>query len=190
MERVSRGDLEPTVLDGATARHELSEPLGTTHLAVNRYRVPPGGGLPGGLHAHMDQEEVFVVLEGVATFETLTGDVTVEAGETVRFAPGEFHSGRNGSADPLVVLALGAPRESDDVRVPLPCPACGFDNRRLATDAGDLQFVCPDCGTVQTPGACPSCGGEDLHVTLDDGPDPVVVCQHCEAVFEQPPLRS
>lgn len=98
-------------------RRELSAPLATTDLAINYYRIPPENGFPGGVHAHMDQEEVFVVLVGTAEFETMNGTITVEAGEAIRFGPGEFQSGANAAEQDLVALALGAPRDSEDVRI-------------------------------------------------------------------------
>lgn len=175
----------------------LSDALDAANLAVNHYRVPPGEGLPAGLHAHGDQEEVFVVLSGEATFETLDpdrsegGEITVGAGEAVRFAPGEYQSGRNASADAdLVVLALGAPRESEDVRVPLDCPACGHDYLRPeVTDTGDgVRLACPDCGAGNVPEGCPDCGAEMQVALAGSGSDPatVVVCPACGTEADSP----
>ncbi len=171
-------------------RLRLSDPLDTTEIAVNHYRIPPGSGFPSGVHAHMDQEEVFVVLDGTAAFETMAGTITVEAGEAIRFGPGEFQSGANAADEDLVALALGAPRESEDVRVPLECPECDHPNLRIAT-ANGLQFVCPDCSLTQRPKTvCPACGGGDLRVTLDADGQSVVGCSACETEFESPPLRG
>ncbi|MFC7195594.1 hypothetical protein ACFQL4_14785 [Halosimplex aquaticum] len=101
---------------------------------------PARRGVPSGLHTHADQEEIFLVVDGTATFETLpesdppsdpadpprTGrEVTVDAGEAVRFAPGEYQSGYNRGETDLLAFAVGAPRESTDVRVPVRCPECG-----------------------------------------------------------------
>lgn len=69
---------------GDIDRLRLSDPLDTTAIAVNHYRIPPGNEFPSGVHAHMDQEEVFVVLDGTAAFETMEGTITVEAGEAIR----------------------------------------------------------------------------------------------------------
>lgn len=100
----------------------------------------------------MDQEEVFVVLDGEATFELSDGEVTVGEDEAVRFVPGEFQSGKNDSADKVVALALGVPRDSEDVRVAripgigeIVCPECGRDDMRIP-DAG-TDLICPDSGT-------------------------------------------
>lgn len=175
-------------------RRALADPLGTTDLAVNYYRLPSGDGLPGGLHAHTDQEEVFVVLDGAATFETYgtvaapgPGDeVTVGEGEAVRFAPGEFQSGRPAGDGCLDILAVGAPRDTTDVRLPVTCPDCGHGNVRLETGDG-VAFTCPDCGVERMPKPCLDCGG-DLEMHLADTADTVAVCTDCEAAFDAPPL--
>jgi uncharacterized cupin superfamily protein len=194
VQRVSIDDPEERA--SGVDRHGLSDPLGTTDVAVNRYRLAPE--FPGGLHAHANQEEVFYVVEGEATFETLarsdadrsSGEVTVGRGEAIRFAPGEFQSGRNDSDGDLVALAIGAPRDGDDVRLPLACPECGREDVRLETGGDEPRLVCPDCGDERVPGACPDCGHEDLRVALDEGNRTVVVCRGCGAAFDDPPLRD
>ncbi|WP_267642338.1 cupin domain-containing protein [Haloarchaeobius amylolyticus] len=191
MNRADPRDVAADDLGAASERHRLSRELATTDLALHRYRLAPGDGLPGGLHAHADQEEVFVVLAGTATFETpeAPGDrVTVSAGEAVRFAPGEFQSGWNrGDAD-CVVLALGAPRESEDTRVPIPCPDCGHGDLRLALDGADPTLDCPDCGAAHVPEPCPDCGDGELLVRLDDEGGTQVVCEDCASTFAGAPL--
>jgi mannose-6-phosphate isomerase-like protein (cupin superfamily) len=154
--------MEKTAIDEATQsemgdadRRSLSEPLDTADLAMNYYSLEPDEAFSGGLHAHLDQEEVFHVQEGTATFETkpdATADselVEVAAGETIRFAPGEFQQGRNESDGRVVALALGAPKESTEGRVPQPCPECG-ESDVLAitmTDEG-MGLECPECGAA------------------------------------------
>jgi uncharacterized cupin superfamily protein len=188
MERIALEDAPSTGVGASSDRRDLSEPLGATGVAINRYRLAPGDGFPGGLHAHADQEEVFVVREGEATFETLDGEVTAGAGEAVRFAPGEFHSGRNASGEPLVALAIGAPRETADVRLPVACSACDHSDLRLTGDAHST-FVCPACGGEYRPAPCPSCGCDDLRMTRSGG-STVAVCADCGAEFDRPPLRG
>ncbi len=170
-----------------STRHRLSEPLGTTDVALNRYHLPPATGLPSGLHAHLDQEEVFVVLDGELTFETLSGDVTVGVDEAIRFAPGEYQTGRNECDAPAVVFAIGAPKESDVVRVPLNCPDCG--TRGLAPEWRDGEVVldCQDCGGEHRTHGCPHCDREEMQAAVGDVEgEVVVVCPDCGAERPEP----
>lgn len=202
IDEVDRGPSERDI-----DRQALSEAVGATNVAINRYRVPPGEGLPGGLHAHADQEELFVVLAGTATFETWsvrrasddTGhdspdppttdtDLSVSAGEVIRFAPGEFQSGRNAGDEDLVVLAIGAPATSRDVRIPIECPECQNPDLRLEV-ADRTVFVCPSCGAERVPADCPNCGHGELQVTRANG-GMVIVCTGCESQFSEPPYRT
>ena len=156
MERVDTDDVTPVSAgDSDLDRRALSDPLGTTDLAINRYVLEPGEGFSGGLHAHLDQEEVFYVVDGTATFEhrpDATADtetVEVGPGEAIRFPPGEFQQGRNEGDERVVALALGGPKESSEVRIPLPCREC--DSDVLAVDIGadgSMSYECPDCGTA------------------------------------------
>jgi uncharacterized cupin superfamily protein len=191
MRTASVDGVDPAAIGEGAERRRLSEPLGTTGVAINHYRIPPCEGFPGGLHAHADQEEVFYVLEGEATFETPDGAVSVGAGEAVRFAPGEFQTGRNDGADELVALALGAPRESEDVRVPRTCPECGRPDLRVDDGVVDdgVAFVCPDCDAERVPAPCPDCGGATLEYAAP-GSDPVVVCRACGLELDDAPLRE
>lgn len=145
--------------DLTVARRPLGEALGTTDVAVNHYRVAPGEALVGGLHAHLDQEEVFYVLDGAMTFATMRDpsatprSVRVPAGEAIRFGRGEYQRGRNGDDDPAVVLALGAPPDSTSGREPRSCEACGdSDYLDTAMVDGELRARCPACGTVHESG--------------------------------------
>jgi uncharacterized cupin superfamily protein len=159
-------------------RRALGEQLGADAVSVNHYTVAPGE-RTAGLHAHLDQEEVFVVLSGEATFETLDGIRAVTEGEAIRFAPGEFQSCTNQSDERLVVLALGAPAGTDQLRVPVGCHACEADAMALEFEAGEEQLVCPDCDAERTP-ECPECGSEELRAELVEG-RPASVCQSCGA---------
>ena len=146
MEKVSIGDVEPNAFGSDIDRRGLSDPLETTDFALNRYRLDPGERFSGGIHAHMDQEEVFVIVEGEATFETMDGEVTVGEAEVIRFAPGEFQSGKNDSDGEVVAFAMGAPRDSEDVRLPQNCPECGHDNVRAIPGDDGFNLQCPECG--------------------------------------------
>lgn len=147
MERIAIDDVEPNAYNRDIDRRALSEPLNTSDVAVNYYRLEPGERFSGGLHTHMDQEEIFLIVEGQATFETKTEEVSVESGEAIRFAPGDFQSGKNDGESELIAYALGGPRDSEDVRVPQACPDCGHDNMRAVPADEGFDLVCPECGT-------------------------------------------
>jgi uncharacterized cupin superfamily protein len=168
-------------------RHAVADALGTTGFALNRYHLPPGTGLPSGLHAHLDQEEVFVALDGEVTFQTLSDPVVVGAGEAVRFAPGEYQTGANESDEAAVVLAIGAPKESEAVRVPLTCPDCGARGLSPEWDDGEVLLACPDCGGEHRTRGCPECGRAEMQAASGDtAGEVVVVCPDCGAEWSEP----
>lgn len=168
-------------------QHTLSGDLGTSDVALNQYRVPPDSGLPSGLHAHLDQEEVFVVLAGTLTFETLSEPVVVSEGEAVRFAPGEYQTGVNEHDSTAEVLAIGAPKESEAVRVPLDCPDCGERGLSPEWQDGEVLLGCPDCGGDHRTRGCPECGRAELQARAGAEPgDVVVVCPDCGAERPEP----
>lgn len=197
MKHVSIAAVDVTTSDGGADRYGLSDPLNTTGVAINRYVLAPGERISS-LHAHLDQEEVFVVRDGTVTFETWTpdtdlnrssgqsapgGEITVGVGEVIRFAPGDFQSGRNDADEEAVMLALGAPRDTEGVRIPLACPDCGHACRRPAVAEGGTTpvLVCPACGT-ERDATCPACGGNDVGAVLaEDGTEVVGVCRNCGA---------
>ncbi|MFC6614335.1 cupin domain-containing protein [Halopenitus salinus] len=151
MQTIDVDDLDAA--EGPQNRASVSEPLDAEDFAMNYYALDPGEAFTGGLHAHLDQEETFLVLEGEATFETApsptaeTETVTVSAGQLVRFEPGEYQQGRNESDEPLRALAMGTPQESTDVRVAGPCEECGeSEYLRFAMVDGTPTLECPDCG--------------------------------------------
>jgi len=179
MEQVPLPDLDPDPASGRAAKRDLAAALAATDVALNHYEVAPGERVSG-LHAHGDQEELFVVLDGEATIETLEGDRLVPADEAVRFARGEYHSVTNDDTRPLSILAIGAPPDSEDVRIPLPCPACDHDFRRpVPTDSG-AALACPGCGE-ETTVTCDACGGGDLYAALGHDGEPVSICRDCGA---------
>ncbi|MFH5798062.1 cupin domain-containing protein [Haladaptatus sp. CMAA 1911] len=153
MQRIDIDDVESGGM-GDADRRGLSDALETEDMSLNHYALEPGEAFSGGLHTHLDQEEVFYIVEGTATFEIKpeadaeSETVEVGSGEAIRFPAGEYQQGRNESDDDVVALALGAPRDSTDVRVAQPCPECESDV--LAFNMGDdgIYLECPDCGTT------------------------------------------
>ncbi|WP_436925881.1 cupin domain-containing protein [Halosimplex amylolyticum] len=149
MKRVSREDCERRMGPAADKR-ALSAALDAEELALNYYELEPGDSFGFGYHRHPEQEEVFYVVEGTATFETEDGDVEVSAGEAVRFAPGEWQLGRNAGDERCVALAMGAPLDARRTEMLRECPDCGGRTENtveMADDREGLVTRCSDCGT-------------------------------------------
>jgi mannose-6-phosphate isomerase-like protein (cupin superfamily) len=160
MEIVTIDALEPEPEgDVEVDRRSLSGPLGTTDVAANYYALDPGESFVAGLHAHMDQEEIFFVLEGTVTFETTRDPaadprtVAVESGQVVRFGRGEYQQGRNEGHEQATAIALGAPPNSTSGREPRTCPDCS-ESEYLDTAIvdGQLKAQCPACESIHESG--------------------------------------
>ena len=153
MQRIDIDDVESGSM-GDADRRGLSDALETDDMSINHYALEPGEAFSGGLHTHLDQEEIFYIVSGTATFETKpepdaeSETVEVGAGEAIRFPAGEYQQGRNESDDDVVALALGAPRDSTEVRIPQPCRECGNDVLAVGFDESGMSLECPDCGTT------------------------------------------
>ena len=81
--------------------------------------------------------------------DTGTDRVTVEAGEAIRFAPGEYQRGRNESSSRVVALALGAPRDAGETDVRRECIPCGEYTSQaieMTEDRDALVTRCVECG--------------------------------------------
>jgi len=159
MEKVSIDDVpvQNSPLGVHSVRKPVSSMLGTTDFAMNYFELEPGESFSGGLHTHHDQEEVFYVEEGLARFDVGLDreTVLVEAGELIRFAPGEFQAGYNEGEDTLVGWALGAPdskHDWDDIESIVDCRECGEETPHglELTDEGRFRMTCNDCGTSFT----------------------------------------
>jgi uncharacterized cupin superfamily protein len=134
----------------ASVKRPLGEALDAERVALNYYELEPGETFGFGYHRHAEQEELFYVLDGTATFETETGETAVSSGEAIRFAPGEWQLGRNASDERVVAFALGAPANAD-AEIQRACPDCGERTpARIepTDDRSTLLTVCVDCETV------------------------------------------
>lgn len=159
MREVSFDDLDPSAV--RESRRSLSTALDTTDVAISHYTVPPGEAFSGSLHTHYDQEEVFIVLEGTATFQVEAGTIEVPAGEAVRFDRGDFQRGYNGGDVPVVAIVLGAPGAHHDLsqsKALIDCERCGertLHDIDRPDDATEYVRSCQECGTVNDPGPPP-----------------------------------
>ncbi|PSQ15407.1 cupin [Halobacteriales archaeon QS_8_69_26] len=157
MEKVAIEDVEnePNPLQVHEVRKPVSRVLGTEHFAMNYFELGPGESFSGGLHRHNDQEEVFYVETGTATFEVGTDRdrVTVEAGELIRFPPGEFQTGRNEGEERVRGWALGGPgamHDWDELQSRTHCPECETERTHdVGFAGGRFELTCTECGHEQ-----------------------------------------
>ncbi len=150
MEKVSLADIDP--LDSpleASVYKPLSPFLETEDVSVNYYELAPGEQFGFAMHTHHDQEEIFYIQQGTATFETADGLVEVASGEIVRFAPGDFQIGGNQGEERLTAITLGAPKDSSELEYLLDCDTCGERTKQQAEreDTG-LSIRCKTCGEI------------------------------------------
>lgn len=150
-------DNQPNPLQVHEVRKPVSYVLGTEHFAMNYFELRPGESFSGGLHTHRDQEEVFYVESGTAEFEVGTDGetVTVDAGELIRFEPGEFQTGYvpDDADDDVVGWAFGAPgaqHDWSDLESMVYCRECDEDipHQTRINDEGRFEFTCTECETT------------------------------------------
>jgi mannose-6-phosphate isomerase-like protein (cupin superfamily) len=98
-----------------TLRTQLVSAGHTKHLLAKTDLVtfhihcygPKGG--ENGLHAHTDEDHIFVVLQGEAQFRGLDGLLPVlKKNQALMLPKGCFYSFSNESAEPLVMIRFGA----------------------------------------------------------------------------------
>ena len=148
MEHVRTDDVD-SWMSPASVRKPVGKELGVEEMAMNYFELAPGESFAFGYHRHADQEEVFYVVSGEATFETEDGETVVGAGEAVRFDPNEWQQGWNRGDERVVAIALGAPAETGETEMVRDCEHCGerTPQRIEPTDEKDaLLTVCVDCG--------------------------------------------
>lgn len=148
MDKVRIDDIKGR-LDSATVQRPLTDALNATNVALNYYELAPGDSFAYGYHMHENQEEVFVIQNGQVTFETEDGDVRVDAGEVIRFAPGEYQQGINAGDERVVALAIGAPQETGTSEILRECDSCGerTPNTIERAEGGAVIVTrCLECG--------------------------------------------
>lgn len=162
MEKKAVSDLEsiPNPMGANTVRKSITGAVGADHVAIAQYELAPGEAFSAGLHTHRDQEEMFYIISGTATFKVGEDreEVVVESGEVIRFAPGEFQTGSNESDDEVVGLAISAPghrHEWSELDALFPCEECGKETLWTCGEDGagdwenqevDIIATCQECG--------------------------------------------
>lgn len=155
MEKIEVEEIEnePNPMGVHTVRKPISDALDAEEAAVVHYELEPGESFSGGLHTHHDQEETFHILDGTATFDVgeEREEITVEAGEAIRFDPGEFQYGYNDTDERVIGLAIAAPgvrHDWDELESLVPCSECGEKTVHSVslTEDGNMVAECTECG--------------------------------------------
>lgn len=151
-------------------RKPLSRAIEEMGFAMVYFELEPGESFSGGLHTHHDQEELFYIIEGTATFQAKdqpgADPETHEVGpnEVIHFEKGgPYQSGGNESDERVVAIALGISKSRHgwaDTKVLFDCSDCDTEtvHDMEADDPGDermpeldeMALICQGCGTVVT----------------------------------------
>src|SRR5262249_60246102 len=99
-----------TQLVSAGHTKDLLASTDTTTFHIHCYG-PKGG--ENGLHAHMEEDHIFVVLQGEAQFSGLDGPLPVlKKNQALMLPKGAFYSFSNEGEEPLVMIRFGAMEEN------------------------------------------------------------------------------
>lgn len=93
--------------DRGSLLHPLKKALGLTSVGISLSRMEPGMGYPF-FHAHKEQEEIFICIEGSGTMLVEDEEITMKPGDFLRIAPEVPRAVGNRTSEPCTFLILGA----------------------------------------------------------------------------------
>jgi quercetin dioxygenase-like cupin family protein len=135
-------------------RRLIGDELDTEDIDLTYYEVAPKDKFAGAYHRHLEREEIYIILSGIAKFQTEEGIYTVEEGETIYFEPGEWQLGYNEADEPVTSLLVGIPKPLAPVEAYLSCPECEEKTRfhvnpttQKSGEKMDEQRICTRCET-------------------------------------------
>ena len=104
-------EIEPEILTLRTqlvsAGHTKDLLASTDNVTFHMHCYGPKGG-ENGLHAHMEEDHIFVVLQGEAQFSGLNGPLPVlKKNQALMLPKGCFYSFSNEGTEPLVMIRFG-----------------------------------------------------------------------------------
>lgn len=134
-------------------KKEVDEEVGAEAFGFNVYEADPGEQIPWGYHRHPEHEELFYVISGALAFETPEDTYRVESGEAF-FIPEDHPNEAQAVGDePARVVAVGAPKATDQAVLSEECPECGevtdreFEKVR-ENDEQVVRLYCTNCGAL------------------------------------------
>jgi mannose-6-phosphate isomerase-like protein (cupin superfamily) len=101
-DQISRSSID---FDSRERFISLRRALDVESFGINQMTLLPGQ--RGRIHRHLEQEEVYVVLQGRLTLVVEGDALELDAGEVVRLPPRVRRQLANDGEEPCVVLALG-----------------------------------------------------------------------------------
>ena len=69
-----------------------------------RLSIPPGAGI--GLHQHLQEDEIYIVLQGTGLLDDGQGEKQISAGDAILTGKGESHAVRNNGTENLEIIAV------------------------------------------------------------------------------------
>jgi mannose-6-phosphate isomerase-like protein (cupin superfamily) len=141
----------PDVPNPARHKTEIDEAVGATEFGFNVYEAAPGERVPWGYHCHPDHEELFYVVSGELVVGTPAGESRVGPDEAFFVPPGHPNRARAAGSEPCRLIAVGAPKATDEAVISEECPACGETTDReyeTRTEDGEPVYalLCAGCG--------------------------------------------
>ena len=92
--------------------------LSETDYSTFRIHCYAKGTGENALHAHLNEDHIFVVLQGVATFTGLNNEpIELSKNNAIVLAKGCFYQFANNGEEPLVMIRFGAHAEKFDHRI-------------------------------------------------------------------------
>lgn len=111
--------------------------LAQTDLTTLRIHCYAPGIGENALHAHMNEDHIFVVLDGTALFSGLEGEIArLTKHQAIVLPKGCFYQFSNCGESPLVMARFGASREKDDWRI-------APDGTRIPGRSSEQSYVEP-----------------------------------------------
>ena len=140
MQQIDIDDVESGEM-GDADRLGVSDALETEDMSLNHYALEPDEAFSGGLHTHLDKEEVFYIVEGPTTFE-VQPKPDAES-EIVRRVPGKRLGSRPESISRVATNRTTTWSHSRSVRH-VTRPRCAFRD-----PAGSAGTTCSPSGSTR-----------------------------------------
>jgi mannose-6-phosphate isomerase-like protein (cupin superfamily) len=162
-------DTVPHLMGVNSNRRPVSRTVEDMGFAMVMFELQPGEAFSGAPHKHRNQEELFYVSKGTATWTLKEGPggdaetVTVGPNELIHFQEDDvYQQGVNESDEVIHAISIGSPGARHEWEQALglaDCPECGEETVHTfvpAADTADQRMPAPEEMVI----ACRECGNE------------------------------